>query len=257
MFKRLKERRAVNARREAAGKRMRAEHAAGILYWLVKRPEGAADVRLVALVDSAVGKLTDSAFNFDDARDCLYAAAGHAKGAGNSVWSAAAYDAITVLESSRGYDPGLRRMHEPGSQFFSLEAMAAQEMLRSVAVPTAPPVRRAKTDSPRRTHVYVIRSSSSKLVKIGYAVNPDQRVRELQTGSPGKLTVAWSIPGRERLERELHRRFAEHRKSGEWFDLTQLGDAVTVVREEVDRIRKEVTDKGVASRYFYDEQGSP
>lgn len=253
MFKRLKERRAANARREAAEKRMRAEHAAGILCWLIKRSDAATDVRLVALVEAAVGKLTDSAFNFDDARDCLYAAAGHAKGAGNSVWSAAAYDAIRVLESAQGYDPGLRRMYEPGAtRLLSSEATTAQEILRRIAAPTAAPAQRAKTGTPRRTHVYVIRSSSSKLVKIGYAVNPDQRVRELQTGSPGKLTVAWSIPGHERLEREFHRRFAEYRKNGEWFDLTSLGDAVTVVREEADRIRKEVTDKGHAARYFYD-----
>jgi hypothetical protein len=83
-------------------------------------------------------------------------------------------------------------------------------------------------------------------------VKPEQRARELQTGSPGKLTVAWSLPGHEQLERELHRRFADYRKNGEWFDLTQLGDAVTVVREEVDRIRKEATDKGATARYFYD-----
>lgn len=255
MFDKLRQRRASAARKEAAVKRMRAEHAAGILRWLIKHPEAAADARLAALVETAIGKLTDSAFNFEDARDSLYAAAGHAKGAGNRMWSAAADDAIKVIQSSWIGDPETRRLYTPDGtlHFPTLDVWAPQAFQSPAAQPLATPVQRAKTEAPRRTHVYVIRSSGSKLVKIGYAVNPGQRVRELQTGSPGKLAVAWSIPGRERLERELHRRFAEHRKNGEWFDLTQLGDAVAVVRDEVDRIRKEVTDKGVAARYFYDE----
>lgn len=244
----------ATARKETAAKRMRAEHAAGILRWLIKHPEAAADVRLTTLIESAIGKLTDTAFDFEDARDSLYAAAGHAKGAGNRMWSAAADDAINVLQAKWSGDRETRHLYNPDGtlRLPTWQELTIPSLQGGTAQTPAGPAQRAKAGTPRRTHVYVIRSSGSKLVKIGYAVNPGQRVRELQTGSPEKLAVAWSIPGREQLERELHRRFAAHRKSGEWFDLTQLGDAVTVVREEADQIRKEAASRGHVARYFYD-----
>lgn len=37
--------------------------------------------------------------------------------------------------------------------------------------------------------------------------------------SPVKLEVVCTWPGGPRLERWMHRRFAEHRQHGEWFDL--------------------------------------
>ncbi|WP_331728809.1 GIY-YIG nuclease family protein [Streptomyces canus] len=79
--------------------------------------------------------------------------------------------------------------------------------------------------------VYVIGGPGLPYVKIGTSGDPEARLRQLQSGSPVPLSVLWSTPGDTALERELHARFAAHRAHGEWFDLTPLGDPVSVVRE--------------------------
>ena len=212
-------------------------YASGIVSRAITQPGARADDRITELVS----RISDAARNLDSAIfNHVNALCGYTIGAGNVAMARAAEDARQVVFFGFQSDPKHRDRRD--------EAPTQPQH----SPPQSAPVQRTASKAQRQTHVYVIKSSSSKLVKIGYAAKPEQRARELQTGSPGKLTVAWSLPGHEQLERELHRRFADHRKNGEWFDLTQLGDAVTVVREEVDRIRKEATDKGHAGRYFYD-----
>ncbi|MFF6781415.1 GIY-YIG nuclease family protein [Streptomyces sp. NPDC012510] len=212
-------------------------YASGIVNQAITQPGVQVDDRITELVRH----ISDAARNLDTAIfNHVNALCGYTIGADNVAMARAAEDARQVVFFGFQSDPRHRHIRD------DVPAQAPY------SPPQGAPVQGAAAKAPRPTHAYVIKSSNSRLVKIGYAVKPEQRARELQTGSPGKLTVAWSIPGHERLERELHRRFADYRKNGEWFDLTPLGDAVTVVREEVDRIRKEVTDKGVAARYFYD-----
>lgn len=266
MFKRLKRRRTVNARKEAAEGRMRAEHAAGILRSLVTSPSAPTDERLRSLVDSAVTKLTDTDFVFDEARDAPYAAAGYLKGSGSDWWAAAAHDAVRVLESRIGYDPNSRDYYKPGGTRDQVNAMLwgletlppAQPAQRPTvppqsAQPTRKPVAQQQHKRPeRRSHVYVITAEGAPIVKIGKADDPDDRVKRLQTGSPTKLTVAWTVQAKPQLELLLHERFADYREGGEWFDLTELGEPVDVVRDEVERIRKEAASRGYVARYFYD-----
>ncbi|MFB9558646.1 GIY-YIG nuclease family protein [Streptomyces roseoviridis] len=81
--------------------------------------------------------------------------------------------------------------------------------------------------------IYVIGSHGSGIVKIGYAANPHERLRTLQTGNPALLVVLWSHEGDEALEGHLHATFAEHRVRGEWFDLGHAPDPVEAVRVAV------------------------
>ena len=56
------------------------------------------------------------------------------------------------------------------------------------------------------------------LIKIGRSRNPEARAAELQTGSPVPLRVLASVSGDSRLEAQYHRRFADFRVRGEWFE---------------------------------------
>lgn len=77
-------------------------------------------------------------------------------------------------------------------------------------------------------HTYLIASEGSPLVKIGKARAPWNRLADLQTGNPQKLTLLWAAEGDH--ESYLHTMFWEQRVTGEWFDLTSLGvDPVAVV----------------------------
>lgn len=77
---------------------------------------------------------------------------------------------------------------------------------------------RAQTQS----HVYCIQSTDGGPVKIGKARSVEKRLAALQTAHPYKLTVIATIQngGRE-MERKLHRRFADRRLNGEWFDIAK------------------------------------
>lgn len=78
-----------------------------------------------------------------------------------------------------------------------------------------------------KERVYLIGSPGSPLVKIGWTDNPERRLRHLQTGSPVPLKLLALFEGGHIVEAELHRRFADKRQHGEWFDLGQ--DPVGVV----------------------------
>ncbi|WP_327259821.1 MULTISPECIES: GIY-YIG nuclease family protein [unclassified Streptomyces] len=67
--------------------------------------------------------------------------------------------------------------------------------------------------------MYLIGSPDSPLVKIGWTDNPERRLRHLQTGSPVPLRLLAIFEGGNIVEAELHRRFADKRRHGEWFDL--------------------------------------
>ena len=72
--------------------------------------------------------------------------------------------------------------------------------------------------------MYLIRgpkNGSEQLYKIGQTSNMQDRMRNLQTGSPTKLEIVKFIQTDDALtiERKLHNTFKETRIRGEWFAL--------------------------------------
>lgn len=67
--------------------------------------------------------------------------------------------------------------------------------------------------------IYFIQDETLSLVKIGYTGgdDPQSRLKALQTGNPCGLTLLYTMPGEQKLEGELHQRFAAARERGEWF----------------------------------------
>ncbi len=62
---------------------------------------------------------------------------------------------------------------------------------------------------------------ADKRVKIGYASDPSNRISQIQTSSPHVLEVLLIIDGNQDEERELHVRFRNLRRSGEWFQFEE------------------------------------
>lgn len=78
--------------------------------------------------------------------------------------------------------------------------------------------------------VYVIGAESSRVVKIGFAVDPSRRLTHLQTGSPVRLAILAALPGSRTFEAKLHKVFKDLRKHGEWFDFGKV-EPVTAIAE--------------------------
>lgn len=69
----------------------------------------------------------------------------------------------------------------------------------------------------RKGFVYFVQGATTGAIKIGFTVNPKQRVASLQSSAPEPLCLLGSVPGDENLERVIHSAFAESRLRGEWF----------------------------------------
>jgi Meiotically up-regulated gene 113 len=89
--------------------------------------------------------------------------------------------------------------------------------------------------------VYAIGTSGATTVKIGRAVNPQQRLRQLQPGHPARLAVLWTTDGGSFLESLLHAEFRQYHVFGEWFDFGAL-DPIPLIDAAAARLqpRREV-----------------
>lgn len=70
------------------------------------------------------------------------------------------------------------------------------------------------------SYVYFIKAEGLNRVKIGISKNPEERLKQLQIGSPFKLSLIATTPGNIELERSLHNKFSHIICDGEWFHLT-------------------------------------
>lgn len=68
-------------------------------------------------------------------------------------------------------------------------------------------------------YVYFFQDSALR-VKIGQTKDPRRRLRSLSSGIGHRLTIIGVMPSDDAPmeEAQVHRRFAEHRLVGEWFD---------------------------------------
>jgi excisionase family DNA binding protein len=91
-----------------------------------------------------------------------------------------------------------------------------------------------RSESLERQMVYFIGGDHGP-IKIGRAMNPEGRLRDLQCGYPYELKILAACEGSAGVEQGYHRQFASCRLSGEWFERTPDLEA------EIARIRFAVT----------------
>ncbi len=73
-------------------------------------------------------------------------------------------------------------------------------------------------------YIYLFKSEENGYYKIGKSVNPDKRIKTLQTGNPEKISlinkVQISNKFSNRIESALHSQYSYANKIGEWFNLS-------------------------------------
>jgi hypothetical protein len=80
----------------------------------------------------------------------------------------------------------------------------------------------AKAETEKVGSVYVVEAPAVGRQKIGHTLrDPLVRLRGLQNGSPVLLELRCSFDASPEIETRLHKRFADRRLHGEWFELTE------------------------------------
>ena len=69
----------------------------------------------------------------------------------------------------------------------------------------------------RQGFVYFIECGTSDRIKIGWALDPPKRLKQLQTGASTKLKLLAAFPGTVKDEKMLHWIYADRHWHGEWF----------------------------------------
>lgn len=74
-----------------------------------------------------------------------------------------------------------------------------------------------------RGYVYAIQDESAR-IKLGFAVDVDARILELQTGNAEQLTIVYRlmVEDMKKAEDSLHMLFASSHIRGEWFNLNKI-----------------------------------
>ena len=79
-----------------------------------------------------------------------------------------------------------------------------------------------KTKGPS-SYIYLVEClGPDNFYKIGFATNPQQRLKELQIGCPYELKIILEFPGGLIKEKELHAFYNNSYVRGEWFNLNPL-----------------------------------
>lgn len=70
------------------------------------------------------------------------------------------------------------------------------------------------------------------LVKVGRSLDPESRLKTIQTGHPERLCILATTPGGAALEEQYHRRWRARRRTGEWFTMGEC------IAKEINRINQ-------------------
>lgn len=125
------------------------------------------------------------------------------------------------------YDFRLDGERHSGQTFTSnrAEAVAIEHQLKSEVTGfghvTRRVLKKARRTLPdavqRRGHVYMLKSGY--FIKIGFSVNPEDRMRTIETATPEECILLLLLAGDIKLERQLHREFSASHYRREWFFL--------------------------------------
>lgn len=65
--------------------------------------------------------------------------------------------------------------------------------------------------------VYFIQGENGGAIKIGYSKNPEERLKQLQTGYPDILKILCLIPATNKTEGFYHKKYEDLKLNGEWY----------------------------------------
>lgn len=98
--------------------------------------------------------------------------------------------------------------------------------------------------TPKFRYVYVIHNAERNRSKIGMSYNPEERLRNLQTGNDSDLTLTYQLgmdavlaPKVEREARKIAENDLKKPRTREWLGRTSAAEAQQCVQQAYDRVR--------------------
>jgi hypothetical protein len=87
-----------------------------------------------------------------------------------------------------------------------------------------------------RAQVYFIRVKGTKMVKVGFTTNINQRMITLQMANPGELELEFGFltPKYKQYQKALHTHLQGKHVRGEWFGLEEDTDYFALIRDACD-----------------------
>ena len=83
-------------------------------------------------------------------------------------------------------------------------------------------------------YLYIIQSDLTGMIKIGRSINPQKRLKQLQTGNPNKLKLIALFENQGWKEKILHERLSTFRLEGEWFKYECVGSLPDDLYEKIE-----------------------
>ena len=78
---------------------------------------------------------------------------------------------------------------------------------------------KVENQTKKKGFVYFILNYDQKVCKIGYSLNPEQRLTQIQTSFPYRLIIHKQIVGDLKKEKWFHNVFKQYKTKGEWFSI--------------------------------------
>ncbi len=93
----------------------------------------------------------------------------------------------------------------------------------------------------RKGFLYLIRDEFTGYIKIGISLNPNKRIKQLQTGNSHELNLIYNIQTEYyiKLELILHRYYKHLNIYNEWFDLTitELNEIESIIQKYINSLK--------------------
>lgn len=129
---------------------------------------------------------------------------------------------IEYSQFEQWMDAGSNEKSEPIYRNLFVDVLKAVDSVMSKKQSLGKKIEEATNDT-RGGYVYFVRDVAFGKIKIGYAKSDlDRRLNTLQAGCPQEIQLVAFIRTKNanKLEKELHRKYASKHYRGEWFDIT-------------------------------------
>jgi hypothetical protein len=87
--------------------------------------------------------------------------------------------------------------------------------------------------------IYFVQAGDNGPIKIGLAISPETRKKNLQTAHYEELRIIGILDGNSHVEKQLHRQFRDYRIRGEWFHPSQ--EIIKFIEGNTKQIKKNIT----------------